>query len=517
MPNFNLVIDTSNFKPFDINPALQVLHDYRDAYYRLEDQINKIAEEKGEYVLPESSKYRGVMDRYNSDFNSAVQDFTQGMNLRNASAIRNLRRRYSSEITPIRTMVENYNKYNDKLTALGPDAIVGATYGVDDFYGGVNPQIDYRSAKQVELDATKYFSGINSALTQDPEFKSILGGQYFQQVQRGGLDSGAALQAALVEYNNRTNGRHSEAVQNLLDHMQNVMDAQGVESFSDEAKQRVWNRVAAGLINSIEAPKYSHVGNRGYESPQDRASRLRRQARMDAEMESKGYIYKDGKYVYDEHTALTRGVDNEPVTTPDGTTWTYNRTDKKWHPSEGSNKAPMTDAALNAEIRRQITDQRKAEQADTKTGLWKRTGQAQTLSPESYLTLGQSFQPFEFEMDDYTGSDDEKEVRASGFNLVSNGGRGFNGASSGKNFNGISLAEADIPASTKMQILQEAQRQIKNLTLQDLVLYVDQDYFSDDHIRVCINGTGEGGNYTGRVLEEGNPIEREYEDSKGLN
>jgi hypothetical protein len=61
------------------------------------------------------------------------------MNLRNASAIRNLRRRYSSEITPIRTMVENYNKYNDKLTALGPDAIVGTTYGVDDFYGGVNP------------------------------------------------------------------------------------------------------------------------------------------------------------------------------------------------------------------------------------------------------------------------------------------------------------------------------------------------------------------------------------------
>jgi hypothetical protein len=37
MPNFNLVIDTSNFKPFDINPALQVLQDYRDAYYRLED------------------------------------------------------------------------------------------------------------------------------------------------------------------------------------------------------------------------------------------------------------------------------------------------------------------------------------------------------------------------------------------------------------------------------------------------------------------------------------------------
>ena len=304
--NYNLVIDTSNFKPFDINPALQVLHDYRDAYYRLEDQINKIAEEKGEYVLPESSKYRGVMDRYNSDFNSAVQDFTQGMNLRNASAIRNLRRRYSSEITPIRKMVENYNKYNDKLTALGPDAIVGATYGVDDFYGVVNPQIDYRSAKQVELDSTKYFSGINNALTQDPEFKKILGGQYFQQVQRGGLDSGAALQAALVEYNNRTNGKHSEAVQNLLDHMQNVMNAQGVESFSDEAKQRVWNRVAAGLINSIEAPKYTSVNNRDYESEGEKVSREYNELQRD--------YYRQAKELEEEEKNLKLGkvkIDDE--------------------------------------------------------------------------------------------------------------------------------------------------------------------------------------------------------------
>ena len=298
--NLNLVIDTSHFKPFEYyNAALQTMKDYGAAYNKLEEQLNKIAEEKGEYVLPESSKYREVMDRYNSDFDSAVQDFTQGMNLRNASAIRNLRRRYSSEITPIRTMVENYNKYNDKLATLGPDAIVGTTYGVDDFYGGVNPKIDYRSAKQVELDSTKYFSGINNALTQDPEFKSILGGQYFQQVQRGGLDSGAALQAALVEYNNRTNGKHSEAVQNLLDHMQNVMDAQGVESFSDEAKQRVWNRVAAGLINSIEAPKYTNVNNRGYESAEEKASREYNELQRD--------YYRQAKELEEEEKNLKLG------------------------------------------------------------------------------------------------------------------------------------------------------------------------------------------------------------------
>jgi hypothetical protein len=47
MSNYNLVVDTSNFKPFNIAPYFQAMHDYRDAYYKLEDQLNKIAEEKG--------------------------------------------------------------------------------------------------------------------------------------------------------------------------------------------------------------------------------------------------------------------------------------------------------------------------------------------------------------------------------------------------------------------------------------------------------------------------------------
>ena len=97
MANYNLVIDTSNFKPFDISPALQVLHDYRDAYQRLEEQLNKIAEEKGQYILPdtpETAKYKGVMDRYNSDYASVVDDFSKGMNLNNRAAVMNIRKRY---------------------------------------------------------------------------------------------------------------------------------------------------------------------------------------------------------------------------------------------------------------------------------------------------------------------------------------------------------------------------------------------------------------------------------------
>ena len=491
MSNYNLVIDTSNFKPFDINPALQVLHDYRDAYYRLEDQMNKIAEEKGEYVLPETSKYKGVMDRYNTDYDAAVADFSKGMNLQNAQNIRNLRRRYSSEISPIRTMVQNYNKYNDKVTALGPDAIIGNVYGVDDFYGGVTPAIDYRSAKQVELDAMKYFSGINNALTQDPEFRKILGGQYYLQTQKGGLDSGAALQAALVEYNNRTNGQHSEAVQNLLGHMQNVMNSEAVDNFSDDAKKQVWNKIASGLVASIEAPKYSQVTNRGYETPSDR----RQMAYQEAQMAKSGYIYNPstGKYEYDEEAAATAGGTARTATLPDGSTWNYDPKKKQWTSTSSKwDGIPRTSAQLIAEERKQLADKKKQDQLTDKE-----LGEVGKRTEEQYLELGRKVAPL-----NYRGWDSE-----SNWEYDSDDSNYYYSRSAwtgGSNSKLSDSAKEKIKPEVKMDILSKLKEQNPGLNIgwEDLDIYEDNDWLSNNHYRVVIKGTGERGIYQGTTRTE---------------
>lgn len=264
--NYNLVIDTSNFKPFDMSYDLQILNGYRDRYQRYEDILNKIAEENGQYVLPdtvENKQYNDTLKAFNEDFKAASDDFSNGMNNRNAAAIMDIYRRSRREITPINKAIEAYNKGVDKINALGPDAIIGNKDDlskISSYYGGANPIIDYRSGKQIEQDSINYFQGINNSLMQDAEFNRILGGQYFERVQEG-IDSGTALAAALTDYNNRTNGRHSEAVQNLIGHMQHIMDSEGVERFSEDAKKQVWNKIASGLVASIEAPKYTTQAN----------------------------------------------------------------------------------------------------------------------------------------------------------------------------------------------------------------------------------------------------------------
>lgn len=299
MANFNIVIDTQAFKPFDISPALNILRDYRDAYYKYDEQLNKIAEENGQYVLPDTpeyKKYKDIMDAYNKDLYNVVSDFSRGMNIRNAQAVRDIQKRYYSEMAPIKRMIESYNKYNDKVTALGPDAIIGNARTIDDFYGGINPTIDYRSAKQVEEDSIKYFSGLNNALTQDPDFKHFLGTQYWQLTQKGGLDGSTALKAALVEYNNRTNGAHSAQIQDLLGHMQNVMDTQGVEGFSEEAKERIWNKIASGMVTSVTAPKYSNLEDRNFISDVQQANIDQSKAYADYYKESKKDLMENREF-----------------------------------------------------------------------------------------------------------------------------------------------------------------------------------------------------------------------------
>ena len=506
MANFNLVVDTSNFKPFDTSLAMQVLHDYRDAYYKLEDQINKIAEEKGEYVLPESSKYKGVMDRYNEDYDAAVEDFSKGMNLRNAQAIRNLRRRYYNEISPIRTMVENYNKYNDKLTSLGSDAIVGNIYQVDDFYGGTTPAINYRSGKQVEADSIKYFSGINNALTQDPTFRQILGNQYYLETQKGGLDSGNALKAALVEYNNATNGTYSREVQDLINHMNNVMEAESVGDFSEDAKRQVWNKIASGLVASITSPKYDRVANRGYSSP----SEVRQMASLDAKMAEDGLIYnpRTQSYEYNEDVAkaakehLYQGPNGttEEVKLPDNTTW--KRIDKdKWitdDPSYGG--IPRTTTQLSNLAEKIRTDKAKAEKDKAKKeeeerknaekALKEKYGEPGKRTEDQYLALGEKFQPL-----NYKGWSNSSNWR-----YKKDDGNWLNGYYYSRLVNNSKLSDTEkenIKPEIKKDILAKIKEQNPELNIgwEDLDIWEDSDAFSNNHYRVVIKGTGERGSY----------------------
>lgn len=268
--NLNLVIDTSQFKPFDISPALQILHDYRDAYYKYQDRLDKIAEENGQYILPDTEdnkQYREIMDKYKADFEAAASDFSNHMNLRNQKELLNLFRRQRSEIVPINKAVEAYNKDVDKITALGPDVTIANRNNrkISDYYGGVNPGLDYRNNKSIQSTAAGVMQGLDNALMGSPQIAGDIANQYFILKQRG-IDGQDALEKILSErpyLNNQEGVRDTSQLMNALN---TVYDQYAFEEGTPE-NEEIWKQVVTGAIQGIQAPKYSLQTDSSYRNP----------------------------------------------------------------------------------------------------------------------------------------------------------------------------------------------------------------------------------------------------------
>lgn len=486
--NLNLVIDTNQFKPFDISPALQILHDYRDAYYKYQDRLDKIAEENGQYILPDTEDnktYKDIMSKYNTDLEAAASDFSKHMNLQNQRDLLNLFRRQRSEITPINKAIEAYNKDVDKITALGPDVTIANRNNrkISDYYGGVNPGLNYRNNKSIQSTAAGVMQGLDNALMNSPQIAGNIANQYYILKQQG-IDGKDALQKILSDkpYLNTEEG--VRGVSQVMDALNTVYNQFAFDEGTPENKQ-IWEQVVTGAIQGIQAPKYSQVTNRGYETPSDK----RQMAYQEAQMAKSGYIYnpKTNKYEYDEEAHITEGGTIQTATLPDGSTWNYNPKTKQWtSPDANWDGVPRTSSQLLQERNRQIAAQQKRDQLNTKE-----QGEIGKRTEQQYLELGKKVAPL-----NYRGWDKESNWK-------------YDSDDSGYYYGGFNSKLSDsakekIKPEVKMDILNRLKEQNPGLNIgwEDLDIYEDNDWFSNNHYRVVIKGTGERGVYEGTTETE---------------
>lgn len=252
--NYNIIVDTSNFKPYDITPALAMLRDYRDAYYRIEDQFNKIAEERGKLMLSQQDSpdaYNKLQD-YDQSFSDFVKDFSHGMNLQNAAWARQLRGQYSKDILPIKEAVDRYNKIQDQVSKLGPDAIyVNGIPSFDSVYksGALNQALQYRSSATESQNAAAYFKGIFNSNASKPILEEIsqeVANQYLYANYNGDKRD---IQELAV------NGILNRVVQNpesaLGKAFNAYMDGLHMENYTQEAKNQLAAAVTRGMLSAV--------------------------------------------------------------------------------------------------------------------------------------------------------------------------------------------------------------------------------------------------------------------------
>lgn len=181
MANYNIVVDTSNFKPIDISMGWKVLEANKDTYEKLSDKLEKIAEENGEFQLPEGTMYgdidlsQKVKDLQN-EIATTAYDINNNMSARTRGKAQQFFMRYKKEMTPIKKMVTAYNQEVDKLNALraqDSSTIVLNPPRLESFYGGVKPS------------ATQTISGASLA----KDIATSIGATLRSQAQKLGISS----------------------------------------------------------------------------------------------------------------------------------------------------------------------------------------------------------------------------------------------------------------------------------------------------------------------------------------
>lgn len=289
MANYSIVVDTSNFKPFDIATPLTVLRDYRDAYYRYEDALNKIAEENGQFVLPEpdenNAQQKSIFDtynKYNDDFRRISDDFSKGMNWENSQWVRSINRRYGSEVKPIKQAVQDFNTWQDNMNNIraqvGGSAIIdNDDLTVYDFYGGKKPKLKFANGDKIAEKAQKYFSGYLEATKESPvPVKSAMEG-YFELVS-GGISPEKAAEIQNAKYENLT-GNYDGSMKDLLLGLKDIVD-RDTEGFSLPSKKKAFGYAIQGAISGIPKKEIAYQKDLSTDLAQQRLSMDETRQRM---------------------------------------------------------------------------------------------------------------------------------------------------------------------------------------------------------------------------------------------
>lgn len=122
--NFNIAIDNSGFRPFDLDTVYKALDFYNKGYDKNKEVYDKISQTLGELdtAVEGTEKAKGIYDAYRAQFDTAADSFAQGMTTENSRLLGKLRSLYGTDITKLEKAREAMKAIADtraKLAATG--------------------------------------------------------------------------------------------------------------------------------------------------------------------------------------------------------------------------------------------------------------------------------------------------------------------------------------------------------------------------------------------------------------
>lgn len=263
----NLTIN-STFRPFTYDEMVKPLLAYKEAYDKTEEEYFKLLDDTEQWkdlVSQDGSPEAfALYNRYSTDLNSIVDDFSRGMRPGTRKALINMKRRYSQDIKPIENAVAAMKEANDLRAKASPDAIfeVSEYNSVDQFLHGKTANNRYQSREALlKKTAAVTEAAMNEAL-KDPEFKKAMNGQYWDVVQHTGgsyKDLQEAMKLGMMD-NPIAQNRFSEIRQRIAKEV-------GVDKYDAMGQRAIMDTIDTGLFVGLDKPSRSFMQNVDHITP----------------------------------------------------------------------------------------------------------------------------------------------------------------------------------------------------------------------------------------------------------
>lgn len=432
------IVSNARFRPFSYDELVKPLVQYKEAYDKAEADYTNLAmqtEAWRDIANQENSPVAYKMYKtYSDDLSRMVDDFSKGMTLSNRGALMGLKRRYASEITPIARASEAFDKaeaFRADIRAKNPNAVfeVDRYNSIDDFLGGRRANNTYWDGDAAMKRVAAKAEALGRSLYSNPTAKLFLNGQQYQISQLNGISPDELTQILLKPENINTEA--GKQMRRIIDDELGSID---MNRYSSEGQSRINNIIATGMYAGLAKPTYNYVANGEYMSRADRLANALRERSVKVEEDKWEHVKAQDLIASGKEPYYTDIAGNKYYRMGDAY-WTVDKSGKR---SEVRYTKKMYDESGNS------------------------IGGDNNSNANKSAKAKFSYKDFVVDNDTFKAG------------------------------NGFSASDANLVTVGSLNEYQrgELNKYLKDnrLTLEDIDIYKDEDYFSNDHIRVVLKG-----------------------------
>lgn len=263
----------SKFRPFSYSEMLAPIEAATTEHRAIEEDLgemsakagmwDKLADQQSDPVA--YAQYKTYADDLTKQADLLAR---QGLTPESRRGLLDMKRRYSNEITPIEvaaTKREELTKAQREAIQKDPSLMFNIDYGtasLDDLINNPNATYNTISGSELSKRASMMASNLAKTIQENPQYQSILGGQYFQQMQQLGYTPQQVMQTIMNDPN---------APSELKQVADTVWQEAGLDTWDQATQTRARDYINAGLYDAIGTQKFDTQGNRAFMSPAESA------------------------------------------------------------------------------------------------------------------------------------------------------------------------------------------------------------------------------------------------------